>query len=659
MIVSSVLSLSLALLPQGTTKNPGPVAADDIQATIGRLSIQDQNLFELTIRRLAGFGAPAVPYLAPLIANTGYSAQVRNGALQALAGIGEKSMPALDEAIRVLADDISILRAQALILIGKLGPQARKAFPVVVALRKDEEPMVRRLALYVGAILAEDRDAYLPEVIKGFSDPDPTVRDYAAQTVLELYRQKAAPYVDTIAEHITFKTGRLGGSAQMALASIGDAAVPKLLELLGSDSAEPAMVDKKLAAIGVVAIQRPVRQQCLDAVVGLFRAGDDAVVNSASLALRRIGAKAVEPLSAVVLDENLPVSRRVRALDELGTIGNPARGAGTVFAAAMRHEDPRMRRASATAVGKITSGVPGVAEALIPLLDEPSREIRMAAARAIGVIGAESKPALPKLLALLASGDSMSATVATQSLGLLRDHALPILPDLLKLLESDARGPRMRAVQAIAHIGPAVVPQVLASRTPSDTLRKRRAIILVLHALGPRVRAGEQEAVSYLMNLIGDDEEVLSRDAALALGRLGPKAKAALPKLIRLVNDASVEERIAGLAALASIAGTDPAVVAEIEKALAASSEDVRWAAIEALGVPGNKLAIPILVKLVSDENAFVRMRAATSLGRVGQVAREAVPALEKQLRRETETFVTQEVARAVRTIMGLEESDK
>lgn len=161
-------------------------------------------------------------------------------------------------------------------------------------------------------------------------------------------------------------------------------------------------------------------------------------------------------------------------------------------------------------------------------------------------------------------------------------------------------------------------------------------------------------ASEWLTEQLDSDEEVLARDAALALGRIGRGARVALPKLIQMSTRGSLERRIAALTAMSAIDGKDPAVFKAVRESLGASAEEVRWSAIEALGVVGHKQAIPLLVKLLDDEDEFARLRACTSLAAIGRTARTAVPALEKRLRKETVNSVSLEAGRAIRTILGI-----
>jgi HEAT repeat protein len=128
------------------------------------------------------------------------------------------------------------------------------------------------------------------------------------------------------------------------------------------------------------------------------------------------------------------------------------------------------------------------------------RDVRKAAATALGKMGAEATPSLVKLLN---GKDAGLRSVACEALGEIGTGAKAAVPDLILTFKDDAV--REQAVEALAKIGtPAVQPLIdqLTNRTPA-------------------VRIG----------------------AAQALGKLGPKAKAAIPVLARLRNHPVPEVR--------------------------------------------------------------------------------------------------------------------
>lgn len=133
--------------------------------------------------------------------------------------------------------------------------------------------------------------------------------------------------------------------------------------------------------------------------------------------------------------------------------------------------------------------------------------------------------------------------------------------------------------------------------------------------------------------------------AALTLGRMGPRAKDAVPALVEALNDPHPHVAEAAASALKRIAGTpSPAAepttptptpgpvesppVIDLIDMLRHEDASLRRTAVVALGEKRSvgRDAIPKLVEVLEDEDEAVRREAARALGRIGAAA--AVPSL-------------------------------
>lgn len=147
-------------------------------------------------------------------------------------------------------------------------------------------------------------------------------------------------------------------------------------------------------------------------------------------------------------------------------------------------------------------------------------------------------------------------------------------------------------------------------------------------------------AVPALQIALKDEHQGVREFAAMALGSIGEAAKDALPDLLEMLKDK--DDKAAGLRAASAIAriGPEEAVPALIE---ALNHEDavVRRRAASALGrmghgrsagrIPGSREAveaIPVLIEALKDDDDSVVGSAASALGSMGVDAKEAVPAL-------------------------------
>lgn len=142
--------------------------------------------------------------------------------------------------------------------------------------------------------------------------------------------------------------------------------------------------------------------------------------------------------------------------------------------------------------------------------------------------------------------------------------------------------------------------------------------------VGPN--GGTEADVPGLLEALVRSEGARRADAAEELGRIGPPAKAAVPELVKSLQDRDADVRLAAAGALASIDPGNPAILPALEGELKAGP-DQRKSTAEILGDLG-AVGVPGLSGALKDPDAGVRWAAAESLGRIGPAAKSAVPAL-------------------------------
>jgi hypothetical protein len=143
----------------------------------------------------------------------------------------------------------------------------------------------------------------------------------------------------------------------------------------------------------------------------------------------------------------------------------------------------------------------------------------------------------------------------------------------------------------------AVLKERLQSGRTATRLQAYRAL---------RTRGVKEEFLPVLIDALNDSDDQVRAEAALTLGLFGPRAKAAVPALIAILEGPAPEGQGA----------------------------DSRIRAAEALGAigPDAKAAVPSLLAALNDENVAVRRAAASSLGHLGPEARAGEAALTKAL---------------------------
>jgi HEAT repeat protein len=143
-------------------------------------------------------------------------------------------------------------------------------------------------------------------------------------------------------------------------------------------------------------------------------------------------------------------------------------------------------------------------------------------------------------------------------------------------------------------------------------------------------------AIPALIEGLKSDEVSIRRNAAFALGEIGPDAQTATEALTSaLRNDQDIEVRRNAAFALGEIGSS---AIPELLDSLGDKDSRMRRnvaAALVRIGQP----AVPRLIQLLHAENSIIRNNAAGILGRIGPKAKKAIPALEKALQDEDKAF--------------------
>ncbi|MHB1037987.1 MAG: HEAT repeat domain-containing protein [Pirellulales bacterium] len=91
---------------------------------------------------------------------------------------------------------------------------------------------------------------------------------------------------------------------------------------------------------------------------------------------------------------------------------------------------------------------------------------------------------------------------------------------------------RETAADALARIGAAAIPELVAALGDRDEDVRAEAA-RALARMGPTAKA----AVPALIAALGDEHETVRRNAARALGQIGPAAEPAIPALIKAMKE--------------------------------------------------------------------------------------------------------------------------
>ncbi|MEG4149407.1 phycobilisome degradation protein NblB [Microcoleus sp. Pol12B5] len=200
---------------------------------------------------------------------------------------------------------------------------------------------------------------------------------------------------------------------------------------------------------------------------------------------------------------------------------------------------------------------------------------------------------------------------------------MSITPESVEqLLNSEDFGERLRAVNQLRQLEPAIAYKLIQSAIGDKNVRVRYAAVSQLSTLGTQNLPNALEVLRNSLN--NDPEPDVQAAAADALGAL--KLTDALEDLQQVYS--STSEWLVQLSIVAALGEMgDPKAFPMLENALTSENELIQTIAISALGELGDKRALPLLLPYASNADWQIRYRVAQALGRLGGA--EAQTALE------------------------------
>ncbi|HTU93994.1 MAG TPA: HEAT repeat domain-containing protein [Gemmataceae bacterium] len=563
----------------------GEPAGDIVPALIAALADSKKDVREQAADALGWIGSPAGtnPAVRPALtaALKDEEAKVALKACQALSFIGDaEAAPALLAAFQGGRAAIVLEAGRAL---WRLGPKNEPAIPALLSAAQgliDKSAPAR-------ALLASFGPRVVPVLVKALRD-DEAARREAAADILGRIGPPARPAVPALLAALKDKSSSVALMAAMALAEIdptrGGAAVPLL-----ADSVDVPGATVALAKIG------PDARAAVPALIAALKPGKGNVQQelmrlNARLALARIGTPAVPALIEALKDKREGVA--LLAGEALGWVLPPPKQAVPALCAAVKND-----RAHAAVY-----------------------------AHALGLLGPPARSAAPELTELLTD----AASRAEAAVALVRidpQQADKAVPPLIKDLEAEDEKQRQAAVLALARLGPAAQPTVDAL---TALLRDRLLMKIEIEALG-EVWA---QAIPGLVGLLKSPHAEVRQRAVLALGQIGPAARAALTPLIAALSDRDSAVRIDAAQILQALGAEASEAVPALIANLREPQMEVRAVAAAVLGhiEAGAKEARQPLLECLLDPDEQVRYAAALSLGRIDSHFTEAAPALRDAL---------------------------
>lgn len=373
--------------------------------------------------------------------------------------------------------------------------------------------------------------------------------------------------------------------AALALASIGEAAVPGLRELLtckkNNVRAEACL------AIGKIGDAAALTQLPL---IELLRDENERVRSEAAYALTCLGNEAINALVQVATAGS-PQERQC-ALIALGSKKSLDERIATAVRTNLSAPDVSVRVAALHGLANVKLDSSTTQSAILDNLQHENEDVRRAAVHYLTQL--ESSQLLEwksHLLGLLQHPDK---NVAGGSAFVLRLLGSTVASQLIDRF-SHGDGINQQLVSALAMMGPGVVSQ-LAQRA---------------HDENPRIRAG----------------------CLLALGQVRPLQNTTLELLIQMLEDESMDVQLASISAIGDIGPRAKAARSAMEGKLVAESSNIRRAAVQAFFQIGdrNESNAKSVLPLLNDDDHLVQLSALhvlRSLGASGRIAIDRVAEL-------------------------------
>ncbi|HKI35888.1 MAG TPA: HEAT repeat domain-containing protein [Gemmataceae bacterium] len=339
-----------------------------------------------------------------------------------------------------------------------------------------------------------------------------------------------------------------------------------------------------------------------------------------ALGLAGADAKTAVPALVEALKDGDPQVRRYAA-SALAAIGPPA--VAPLLKTAEGGADRQVRSLAYLALGEVRPADGDALRGLVRALKDPEKDIRAAAASALARLGVVAVPPLRQAL----KDKDASAALALGQIGPPAVNAA--IPDLVTALKDDDKELRVAAHHALVRIGAPAVPALSAVLRGAD-LRGWYSISVALGKIGPDARA----AVPALTEGLAHDDKGVRILAANALVKIDPDNAAikpvlneAVPALIEVLQQRDGGLRTWAALSLGKIGPDARTSVPALTAALTDADAPVRAAAADALGRvgPRDQAAVVGLVAAQRDADESVRAAAGGALARLGK---SAVPAL-------------------------------
>lgn len=587
--------------------NAGASAGPAAMALAKALESDDARLRFAAADALAKIGPEAREAVPALIRAIETKADVAGACVKALGAIRPTAKEAVTALEGYLQDQGS---SDAAFALGYMGPAAKSALPALAkAVETGKRPELQRSAMWAIARIDPEAETSFPIYMKALGNKDRDVRATAATMMGEL-PARAKEAVPEIIKLLDDKEEGPRIAAAKALGVLGiqaSGAVPKLAGLL---KYEGASADRtRLAAAWALGLMGPEAKEAAGPLADAVATTGLDCYRTAMRALRSIGPESA-PALAKVLPNMKDESRRREILAFMKDMGPEAKAA-----------------------------VPD----LVKLLADKgcsSQTIEV-----LGAIGPEAKSATSALTGTITAARTPEGRQAFPIAPIIAlGHIGPDAKDGIAVLQwvvvnAPEPRPRIEAMRALGRIGPAAsgasaqLLQAMTDKAPATRCAAAYALC--------RVTGQEEPGMSEIVKTLEQKDLVFYRPMAMEMAaELGVAAKKAAPALEKAAEDkSSPNSQILAIRALWAVSGDTEKCMGRMldipklsNHGLPSEGYDRYSDALAEMGRANPAVVVPRLIKEYETSRSADKTVLADALGKIGQAASDAVPALTKRV---------------------------
>ena len=541
----------------------------------------------------------------------GDSLEVQGQALEALGCIGDRRATA--PVIELLSNpEYDDLQESGFRVLSQLDDISAQSF-LLGQLSNANNRLARRRAVQALAELAEATMAgelsteIITALINTLLDPEPTVRISAARALAAVDSPLVAVPLTLLLNDLDPEVRAQAAEILVGMRTPG--VVDRLLQML--DGAE---ADLKVRIAGVLG--KTGEPRAVPALIQMLATNDESLRYQAVSALGMLALPGPEiELAAILTDQSVHANTRARAAAALGNIVSVARDADRTAKAVV---PPLSQEADK---GVAQENVPEPEQALMDAVFDEKDAVAFAALTALVKIMAPATAAgfLVKLLQSdplptgqeiappAPAGEPATGRPEAAATTMTGERPAATVPAPLQDLagERSAENSTLAAILAGPTDGsqPVDTRELGAIGGPAPAVHSIK--VLAASLLGG-LRDPGSTVVNALIESLNQGDQRLTREALLALGRIGDPA--ALQPVLRCLAADRGDTRLAAIDALAGLGGQDSSEAAG--KPLVTLLDDpqpvVRDCAVRALGAAGGPLAVQHLPRMLDDEDRNV-----------------------------------------------------